>query len=165
MVIIGYVKVTKISVYNRKVQSPNDFAENLSCYHKNSYIFHGCVLTLLSSSWMLYACTHNDDVGLVKKIFDAYLFEDVVTCVMMMHFGFIVYECREAFHHRSFLSCVNSLHSSWIASGYILFIAAKLVASLGYSGPKMELVQILSYLVYNVIIQFQATQLNGFLNR
>ena len=157
LTILMYLKVTKISVYNRKAQAPSDFAEELSFSHKQSYIFHGSMLTFLSSVWMIHVC-RKVDVDLIGSMFTEFLFDDLITCIMLMNFGFVVYECKDGLHNRALLSSVTSLKSYWIISGYVLFVAKKLVESFGFSSLRMELLQIVSYLAYNIVIQFQSAR-------
>ena len=157
LIIIAYLKVRAVSVYNRKVQAPSDFAEELSHSHKQSYLFHGSVLVLMSSTFMLRSCreTSLDAIG---GIFTEFLFDDMVACMMMMNFGFVIYECKDALQHRSFLSKVVSLKSSWILSGYALFLAHKALHYFGTCSKKVELVHLASYVFYNLVIQIQSAR-------
>ncbi|QDZ20234.1 lipoxygenase [Chloropicon primus] len=157
LMVVLFLRVRSVSVYNRKVQAPSDFAEELSHSHKQSYIFHSSVLVFSASVFMLRSCKYADTSS-VGAIFKDYLFDDIVACLTMMNFGFVIYECKEGLHHRSFLSKVTSLKTAWILSGYVLFSANKALGYFGFSDTRIEMVYLVSYVVYNIVIQFQSAR-------
>ena len=152
--IVGFVKVPVISMYNRKVQAPSDFAEELSTSQKLGYIYHGSMMILVCSVWMLYTAVTENSVN-PETAFKDFMFEDIRHCMAMVNFGFLIYELRGAIHNRHFLSSMLSLNTYWINAGYTMVAASKVLRFFGWNSWRSELLDILSYLVYQVVIQVQ----------